>query len=309
VRLLTMHKAKGLEFPVVVLADLAGKSSDSGARLVGRAGTYELRFAGCRTAGFDAATAEQDKRDEAEEIRLLYVGATRARERLVIPWFKEKGERLDLLRRGFEPVASGMVELDFGGPRAVVAAVPDGKRPDVAELIARRQAWQTEHAALLARVAQPVARVSPSKLGGDAETREEEPTGVVRTEAMEFGVLVHAALERMDATGLPDKARVMVERALQSELMKRVARADEAHREVPFAIMTADGLMEGKIDLLFREGSRWMLVDYKTDARVEPEKYRSQMAAYAAALEQAAGIKIAETLLFYVAAGKVVALP
>ena len=60
--------------------------------------------------------------------------------------------------------------------------------------------------------------------------------------------------------------------ALQSELLKRVARADEAHREVPFAIMTADGLMEGKIDLLFREGRRWTLVDYKTDARVEPEK-------------------------------------
>jgi len=299
VRLLSMHKSKGLEFPVVVLADLAGKSSDSGARLI----ATELRFAKCRTANFDAAKAEQDKRDEAEEIRLLYVGATRARERLVVPVFAKKGERLDLLMRGFEPVAGKLVEVDDGGPRSVVAAAATERTRQSASLhaIADRRAWQQERAALLERVAKPLARVSPSKLGGETEPSEEESTSVVRAHAIELGVVVHAALERMDATGLEGKAQAMVERALKSELMARVKKADEVYRELPFMV----GGMEGKIDLLFREGKRWTLVDYKTDARPEVEKYRQQMRAYVESLQRVAGIEVAEVLLFFVATGEV----
>jgi len=301
VRLLTMHKAKGLEFPVVVLADLAGRSSDSGAKLICR----ELRFGGCRTAGFDDASAAQDKRDEAEEIRLLYVAATRAKQRLIVPVFAAKGERLDLLRRGMGPEAARCSE-----ELRSVAGIPseNGKAPaswrSRKELIAERRAWQAELAALLACAAVPVARVSPSKLGGEAEPREEEPTGIERRAAMEFGVLVHEALERGDASGLPAKARTLVERAMQSALWRRLAQADEVHRELPFAV----GAMEGKIDLLFREGKRWTLVDYKTDARVDPEKYQAQMEAYTGALRQIAGIEVAQKLLYFVEQDKLVPL-
>ena len=307
VRLMTMHKAKGLEFPVVVLADLASQSSDSGARLVAHRarGTSELRFGGCRTTEFAAAVADQDKRDEAEEIRLLYVAATRAKERLVITWFKEKGERLDLLRRGFEPVAGPLGEVPELSAVPVSAADDRQRDACVIDLIRQRQAWQTEQVALLARAAQPLPRVSPSKLGAEAEPREEEPAGRERKEAMEFGVLVHEALERGDAAGLPDKARAMVERALQSGLLRRAQAADEVYRELPFTVPTPAGLMEGKIDLLFREGGRWVLVDYKTDAQPEPSRYRAQMQAYTAALRQVAGIAVAEVLLFFVATGTV----
>jgi ATP-dependent exoDNAse (exonuclease V) beta subunit len=105
----------------------------------------------------------------------------------------------------------------------------------------------------------------------------------------------------MDATGLEGTARTLVERALKSELMARVSRADEVYRELPFA--TAE--MEGKIDLLFREGARWTLVDYKTDARPEAEKYRAQMQAYVAALKQVAGVTVNDVLLFFVRTGEV----
>jgi ATP-dependent helicase/nuclease subunit A len=307
VQLLTMHKAKGLEFPVVVLADLAGKSSDSGARFVPNRATggFELRFAGCRTAEFDSAVEEQHKRDEAEEIRLLYVAATRAKERLVIAWFKEHGERLDLLR--IAPEASPLVELpDWEGPPSgggrTPPRLPASKPVAANKLIAKRREWQTERAALLARAAQPAARTSPSKLGHDTEPRE--PVGEGRERAMELGVLVHDALERGDAAGLPDKAAAMVERALRSELLQRVRKADEVYRELPFATAT----MDGKIDLLFREGKRWTLVDYKTDAEPNAERYRQQMQAYRDSLEKVAGIKVSESLLFFLAPGKVVSL-
>jgi ATP-dependent exoDNAse (exonuclease V) beta subunit len=291
VSLLTMHKAKGLEFPVVVLADLAGKSSDSGMRLLGR----ELRFAGGKTTGFEAAKEEQDQRDEAEEIRLLYVAATRAKQRLVVPVFAKKGQRLDLLLRGMGD-AGEFAEEVVAGPRSVVADAGNAERTRGSASL--RKKWVEEYAALIARVAHSSVRVSPSKLGGEAEPSEED---VQRRAAMEFGVLVHEALERGDANGLTGKAKEMVERALQSDLLKRVAQADEVYRELPFVV---DG-MEGKIDLLFREGQRWTLVDYKTDARPEPEKYRAQMVAYCDALRQVAGVEVAEVLLFYVATNEV----
>jgi ATP-dependent exoDNAse (exonuclease V) beta subunit len=66
--------------------------------------------------------------------------------------------------------------------------------------------------------------------------------------------------------------------------------------------------MEGKVDLLFREGRRWVLVDYKTDARVEPERYVEQLRAYEAALKQIAGITVAEKLLFFLSSGTVKAV-
>lgn len=313
VRLLTMHKSKGLEFPVVVLADLAGQSSDSGARLVTNRndGAHELRFAGCRTAGFGTAVDGQNQRDEAEEIRLLYVAATRAKERLVIPWFREKGERVELLRRGFEPVPGPLVEMP--NLDELTARTPSPEKVElplsVKACVAKRLAWQQERKALVERAGQPLLRLSPSKLGGEHEPFvTEEPTGIERARAMELGVAVHTALECGDTNGLEGRARELVERALKSELLQRVARADEAHREVPFAIATKDGLMEGKIDLLFREDDRWTLVDYKTDAKPEPEKYRAQMEAYADALRQTADIRVSETLLYFVATDETVSL-
>jgi ATP-dependent exoDNAse (exonuclease V) beta subunit len=169
-------------------------------------------------------------------------------------------------------------------------------------LIDERRRWQTERAALLARASQPVARVSPSKLAHETEPRE--PVGDGRERAMEFGVIVHEALERMDATGLPDDARAMVERALKSDLLARAGKAAEVYRELPFSV----GTMDGKIDLLFREGRRWVLVDYKTDVRPEPELYRAQLQAYADALKEIAGIEVADLVLFFVATGQQVKL-
>ena len=293
VRLLTMHKSKGLEFPVVVLADLAGKSSDSGTRLIGR----ELRFAGCKTAGFEEAKAEQDARDEAEEIRLLYVATTRAKQRLVVPVFAAKGERLDLLLRGLGDATAFSEEIVGRLREAAKAATP---APTHRVGLQERTAWQAELATLLARAGQSALKVSPSRLGGETEPGEEDAP---RRAAMELGVQVHEALERGDTSSLTGKAKEMVERALRSELWKRAAKADEVYRELPFVVAG----MEGKIDLLFREGTRWTLVDYKTDARPEPAKYRAQMGAYVEALAQVAGVRVAEVLLFYLATGE--ALP
>jgi len=87
VRLMTVHKAKGLEFPVVILADMTAKlRSDRADRLIDRErNVCYLRLG--RWTPIELATHEEREiaRDEAEGIRVAYVAATRARDLLVVP--------------------------------------------------------------------------------------------------------------------------------------------------------------------------------------------------------------------------------
>lgn len=92
VRILTVHKSKGLEFPVVILADLGRRfRQDAGqAAAYHKDLGYGLRRVD-RSAGFQARTllltaieARKARDDLAEEIRILYVAMTRAMDRLVL---------------------------------------------------------------------------------------------------------------------------------------------------------------------------------------------------------------------------------
>ncbi|MGH2950047.1 MAG: 3'-5' exonuclease, partial [Solirubrobacteraceae bacterium] len=91
VRLMTIHRAKGLEFPVVCVADLGRSAGNARDRLLlGRGGEVGLKLApiggGESIAALDwerLALAEQEAEAE-EERRLFYVAMTRARERLIL---------------------------------------------------------------------------------------------------------------------------------------------------------------------------------------------------------------------------------
>lgn len=90
VRVLTIHKAKGLEFPVVVLPGLhQGARGQGRPRLIGHdwsSGLYGLWLADGRsqTLGSVLVQSKQQAREEAEQRRVLYVGMTRAKDRLVL---------------------------------------------------------------------------------------------------------------------------------------------------------------------------------------------------------------------------------
>ena len=87
VRLMTVHKAKGLEFPIVILADMTAKLYRPSANryLDPEHRVCARRLGGCAPADLLEHEDEELLRDEAEGTRVAYVAATRARDLLVVP--------------------------------------------------------------------------------------------------------------------------------------------------------------------------------------------------------------------------------
>ncbi|MDP9322454.1 MAG: PD-(D/E)XK nuclease family protein, partial [Acidobacteriota bacterium] len=87
VRMMTVHKAKGLEFPVVILADLTCKLSrpDAGRWIDPSGSLCALKLGGWAPTDLLVHGYEEAARDKAEGQRLAYVAATRARDVLVLP--------------------------------------------------------------------------------------------------------------------------------------------------------------------------------------------------------------------------------
>ncbi len=87
VRLMTVHKAKGLEFPVVILADLTCRMNrtDASRYMEPEHGLCAMRLGGWAPHELHEHEAEEVARDAAEGVRIAYVAATRARDLLVVP--------------------------------------------------------------------------------------------------------------------------------------------------------------------------------------------------------------------------------
>ena len=87
IRMMSVHKAKGLEFPVVILADITAKICRSyPSRYIDASSSLcAVPLAGCAPLELQERGDLELGRDRAEGIRLAYVAATRAREVLVVP--------------------------------------------------------------------------------------------------------------------------------------------------------------------------------------------------------------------------------
>ena len=190
VRITTVHSAKGLEFPVVILAKLAsGQPLDRDYRVVDReSASLELQVGGqynrFSTPGFEKAWATEKLYGEAEAKRLLYVAATRARDYLVVPVFKPEANPGRHINLGAVPPWRSDLSDNrptFAGARVMLEAdIPDRKRPpeEVKTLPADLAARWGERMERVREQAEAGPRyVVPSRLSEDEikEPRESEP--------------------------------------------------------------------------------------------------------------------------------------
>lgn len=120
VRMMTVHASKGLEFPVVILANLGSARRSAPTWIADRAaGRIEFRAgdkdSGWRTPAFEAAQSREQAHEEAESRRLLYVACTRASDHLVIPLAAGDGEGYQALLRPLLGYGEGEDEGEGGG--------------------------------------------------------------------------------------------------------------------------------------------------------------------------------------------------
>ena len=93
-----------------------------------------------------------------------------------------------------------------------------------------------------------------------------------------------------------------------SALWSRVKASDERYVEIPFALTATiaphgETLLHGTIDLVFREGGRWFIVDYKSDSTANRldalvEYYKPQVEHYARFWSQLTGAPASAGLFF-----------
>src|SRR5579885_1176050 len=145
---MSVHRAKGLEFPVVILADLTCNetASDAHRYVDPERRLCALRLAGCAPPELIEHAEEELRRDQEEAVRLLYVAATRARDLLVVPAVGDEPQdgwlaRLNLgiypdpaNRRA--PIAQSATGCPQFGDDSVVVRPPSPRTPGRAKSVA-----------------------------------------------------------------------------------------------------------------------------------------------------------------------------
>lgn len=315
VRVMTVHGAKGLEAPVVLLADTSGPvKSDPPGNIYFTADGPVMR--GAKTTDDAVTAAARIAAEEAAQLehrRLLYVAMTRAKDRLIVCGHARgnvtggaaAGSWWLAVQSGMERTGAAACETPFGAGLALgEAGAVDAIAPARAEK-ADLPAW--------ARRPAPVegpapARQTPSKLSLPHD-RIFSPRADGRAR-FRRGTLIHGLLQRLpDVT--PDRRAVaaagwLAAQGAPVEEADGYARealrvlADPAFAEVfgpgsraeaPLVATLADGtVVRGVIDRLLVTPEAVLVLDFKTDrpppAQVEdtPPRILAQMAAYRAAL-------------------------
>jgi ATP-dependent exoDNAse (exonuclease V) beta subunit len=356
-RIMTIHAAKGLEFPVVIVSGMS--SRPGGARtgvevLWPRDGGCEFKLRkDLQTSDFEVAKPIDEQMGYHERLRLLYVACTRARDHLVVSLHRKARKNMPSEDRNLTN-AELLVPASHGAPSQVplgdVAASGWAEGTTAPTLINQPpsyDAWLDTITRVRSRASRPSAVSAsffegalgselPRAAGTDKLGEPADPGLAKSARDLELppwnkgrygtavGRAVHGVLQTVDlatgdglndavaahalAEGVTEHADVveaLVRSALESDVVQRAA--SRLHwRETYVGTVVGDQVLEGYIDLVYRDDDRGLVVvDYKTDT-VPAEAldrrvafYRPQMAAYFAGLTAATGLPVTHAVLLF----------
>ena len=311
VEILTVHSAKGLEFPIVFVAALQ-KGVATGAPVVAFSPRIGL---GARwrnpAAGGDkddvfqhAIREERKQREEEESNRLLYVAMTRAEQHLALTfsgtgkktenWAKrvieslnlplaEAGDRaIDYEARGAEPWKLRLLVTDRAPElltRAPAARTSGAAPPATTWLDAPAVTEQQDANATVTELSEftrcPRRYYLGHYLGFDGRSRRVAERGEDESlPASDLGTQVHQLLAGAAVPEPDDEALRLADNFRSSALGRRAAKATRVEREFDFLMAVDDLVIRGQVDLWFEEGAELVIVDYKTDAVNLAEAHR-----------------------------------
>ena len=349
VRVMTIHGAKGLEAPVVILADAAAKPQGSQTR-------RELYFAehenkpvlvhAARESQHTETTLplmQAEKQAQTDEYwRKLYVGMTRAEDELHIAGLLGKRGTLDGTWYGAVEAAldgeTAQRPLAAGGDAAVF---PRDAVFDTHVEAAQAPADNTEPAPLApVSLRQRPKLVTPSTAGHGADPFDAGSEALGDADlARRAGIALHALLQHLP--GVPADRRAEIAKAALVSLLPEhperhgdiagtasalLADPELAHvfgpdtrAEVPvLAKATQDGrdiLIAGRIDRLAVTPQRVTIIDFKSDSRPPdtasriPKPYLTQLALYRAVLARVYPNRDIGAALLWTARGDLMPVP
>ena len=346
VRLMTIHKSKGLEFPVVILAD-AGRSPKANNDPV-----YLLPETGL-SVNLDPApmlyrlSKQLDKKqNEAETGRLLYVALTRAQDKLIISGHATISKSGDYSSSGWMKEICGAMEIDVNKivneagtssnletvsgypirawcmPACEIQNSKDKQEEQVK--VAETKASALYHPLIetnpvivledemeisrIWRAAESTDHVPPSVIGQMTHKAMElwlsvdDPHLIPLLESLALDAGLARREQRIEAVR---RVRELIKRFCEHPLRVEIDSADERHHEVPYSRMNCDHAETGYIDLLYRKGDIWHVIDFKTDSirsvaegRELIGKYKGQLRRYEGAIRELIGQEAEVSLCF-----------
>lgn len=337
-RIMNLHKAKGLEAPVVLLACPCGDHDMDVSEHIDRAREPQQGFFTitrqkdafhaeriAQPAGWEGLSQTERKYILAEQERLLYVAATRAKQLLIVSRYPYK--------RAIDP---------WSGLAAALKLQPECEDVPIAPYQRERYAGTLDAEAAIAPWLQwkqqaKQATYTVTSITSKAKDGEGALPRLVEGRGMAFGTVIHACLEAlgnglefddlerwlpmaaerdgMDPQRLQE-ARAMLEAVIAGPVWQRAMKAKQRFPEFKFTVNEPlegkDRLQNGVIDLVFEEDDGWVIVDFKTD-QYDPEQldsfvqfYEPQVAAYAKLWERSVGCSVKEAGLYFLSSNQYV---
>jgi ATP-dependent exoDNAse (exonuclease V) beta subunit len=319
VRVMTIHAAKGLEFPIAIVSGMSTQvqamPSQAEVAFPPNGGVGYRLGKHVVTDAFSEWKPIDEQMGYHERIRLLYVACTRARDHLVVSLHRLAKSNPERKRTAAELLCAGMgedvlaridelVAEDVPSPAPRPVAVPQPPPPF--------EEWQAELRSALQVASRPstIAATALTDEGGldaDPEVTDglekrprdmDQPPWLKGRYGSAVGRAVHGVLQTVDlATGdgaahaiaaqcqaeaIPDRIDTvtkLVGDALGAFLVRDAA-GRAYWREVYACTPVGDRLLEGYIDLLYRTDDGLVVVDYKTAATNDPAQLQARVEGY-----------------------------